>query len=508
MSTTQVILVSLVALLAFAILAGVGVAILHYLIGPPAIRTLVHKYLFKLRLAWVSLLAVALCVALVLVVFSVMGGWLAQYRNSFKLLSGDLIISTPRQSGISNYDAIIKRLRETPGVDAAVPVIRTAALINIDNKIESYVQVLGIPIADIDRVWQFGPTLVYNSEVDYPEPWKLNRLSFDLYPHAPYEFILPDDARVRERPGMIVGGLVVGARKKRDGQVDWPPQLELRFARLTVVPAADDLSSATTLNPALTQYWIVHGSRTQLPVHDNNVYVPFDVLQRDLQMNSYTYKDRKTGESKTEPARTSEIHISVSSGIDPIALKSSIEEVVFDTTGQIPNAGFGAIRVQTWQEQQRLWIGAIENEISLVMFLFSFISLVAVALIFCIFYMIVIEKTRDIGILKSVGASPWTVAYIFLCYGAVIGCVGGLLGIALGWTFTHYINPIHKWVAANTGFDPWNPDVYAFDEVPNRVDVSAAGIIFAVAIAAAVVGAGVPALRAAMLRPVRALRFE
>ncbi|HQY89537.1 MAG TPA: FtsX-like permease family protein, partial [Tepidisphaeraceae bacterium] len=168
----------------------------------------------------------------------------------------------------------------------------------------------------------------------------------------------------------------------------------------------------------------------------------------------------------------------------------------------------GDMRVQTWQEQQQLWLGAIENEIALTTFLFGLISLVAVALIFCIFYMIVIEKTRDIGILKSVGASPWNVAHIFLCYGATIGFVGGLAGVGLGWLVVSNINPLHQFVAKKLGFDIWNSNVYAFDDIPSKLSSDASFITFAVAIAAAVAGAGVPALRAAMLKPVTALRFE
>ena len=66
----------------------------------------------------------------------------------------------------------------------------------------------------------------------------------------------------------------------------------------------------------------------------------------------------------------------------------------------------------------------------LVTFLFGIISIVAVFLIFCIFYMIVVEKTKDIGIIKSVGATAGGVAGIFLGYGLAIGLVGGGAGAA------------------------------------------------------------------------------
>ena len=61
--------------------------------------------------------------------------------------------------------------------------------------------------------------------------------------------------------------------------------------------------------------------------------------------------------------------------------------------------------VQTWREKQHIWIDAISNEKLLTVFLFGIISMVAIFLVFCIFYMIVMEKTKDIGIIKSVGAT-------------------------------------------------------------------------------------------------------
>lgn len=499
---------TLIALVGGTLALGTLVAIVNYFIGSRAVRLLVNKYLFRRRLAWVSLLAVALCTALVLVVFSVMGGWLQKYRTTFKMLSGDIIVSSPRQVGFGGYEEMIKRIEALSGVQAAVPVIRSAGLINIDNKLDSYVQVVGIPADQIDRVWDFASTLTYKENGKYPQPIPTGKTSFKLYDFVPYEFVMPNDPKVRERPGMIVGSQIVYARKEKDGKISWPSQLELRFARLTVVPGADDLSSSTSISATTTQYWIVQGSRTQLPIHDNNVYVPFDVLQRDLQMTAYEYTNRLTGKKEIEPARTSEIQVKLKPDAVVNDVKAEIEQIVFDISGQTPNSGFGSLRVQTWQQQQQLWLGAIENEIALTTFLFGLISLVAVALIFCIFYMIVIEKTRDIGILKSVGASAWNVGHIFLCYGATIGFVGGLAGVALGWLVVSNINPLHRWVAGKLGFDIWNSNVYAFDDIPSKLSSDAAVITFAVAIAAAVAGAGVPALRASLLKPVAALRFE
>src|SRR5947209_20436295 len=93
--------------------------------GPSIVAHLIFKYLRKRRIAWVSLIAVMLCTTMVLVVISVMGGWLRMFRESFHGLSGDISITSRALTGSGNYDAMIREIERLPEVEAAVPVIRT-----------------------------------------------------------------------------------------------------------------------------------------------------------------------------------------------------------------------------------------------------------------------------------------------------------------------------------------------------------------------------------------------
>ncbi len=303
-----------------------------------------------------------------------------------------------------------------------------------------------------------------------------------------------------------------GDLKRPEGEDHRTPQWYREKAKLTVLGIPPGGGSFTINNKAERPYWVVDTSRTKVYQYDaQTVYVPFDKVQQDLDM------DAKDG----EPARASEIDIRIKPAYDLNATREKIEQAC-------NNAAFaggsgrdtlvrsnGAYEVMTWEASNKVWLHAIENEKVLVLFLFGLISIVAVFLIFCIFYMIVVEKTRDIGIIKSVGATSTGVAGIFLGYGLVIGIVGSATGLLLAYLIVHNINAIHTWLGHEhnwLGFKfamvIWDPQVYAFDTIPNRMDAMETSVIVAVAILSAVLGALIPAIRAARLNPVEALRWE
>jgi len=128
--------------------------------------------------------------------------------------------------------------------------------------------------------------------------------------------------------------------------------------------------------------------------------------------------------------------------------------------------------------------------------------------ILAIFSMIVVEKTRDIGILKALGASNGGVMNIFLGYGLLLGLVGAGLGTGLGLVITIYINNIEKALARITGQDIFDRSVYYFNEIPTSIQGWAVTFVNVGALAIAVFFSVLPSLRAAMLHPVRALRYE
>ena len=246
--------------------------------------------------------------------------------------------------------------------------------------------------------------------------------------------------------------------------------------------------------------------------YDNNfVYVPFDRLQNDLAMGPSETVDAQTGKHQIEPARTSDIHVKIKAGYDISQAADDIRGIcarVLDAHGRENNFRYQPPTVETWRQKQHTWIDAIENEKLLTVFLFGIISLVAIFLVFCIFYMIVMEKTKDIGIIKSVGATPGGVAQIFLGYGLAIGLVGSGLGWLCSYLIVHNINELHGWLGRIAGVQIWNPEVYLFDKIPNTMSLNDIAVILPIAIVSSVLGALVPAWRASQMHPVESLRWE
>jgi lipoprotein-releasing system permease protein len=197
--------------------------------------------------------------------------------------------------------------------------------------------------------------------------------------------------------------------------------------------------------------------------------------------------------------------------VSAIQIKLKPDADLRDVTEQI--AGFFPpdrynIVVQSWQDQQRPLLSAVNLELTILNILLFLIIAVAGFGILATFFMIVVEKTKDIGILKALGAPSRGVASIFLTYGLSLGFVGTGAGIILGLVFVFYINEIADVVQYISGQEIFDPTIYYFDQIPTLVSSWSIAWVALGAIAIAVLAAVLPSLRAARLHPVEALRYE
>jgi lipoprotein-releasing system permease protein len=228
--------------------------------------------------------------------------------------------------------------------------------------------------------------------------------------------------------------------------------------------------------PAYDDFLVVGFFKSGMSEYDSShVYVPIEQLQ---------YM-RRLGDGQGR-GKVNQIQIKARQGVDLDALAQRIQ----DALERVLPLHFD---VSTWEQKQGPLLAAVAVEQSILNILLFFIIAVAGFGILAIFAMIVVEKTRDIGVLKALGASTAGVRSIFLGYGLSLGLVGSGVGMFGGLLFVHHINDVEAALTRWTGRKVFDDSIYYFDRIPTLVAVAASVW---------------PAQRAARLHPVKALRYE
>ena len=170
-------------------------------------------------------------------------------------------------------------------------------------------------------------------------------------------------------------------------------------------------------------------------------------------------------------------------------------------------AGPGAV-VTDWTERNRAYFGALQVERNVMRMIFMFIVALAALNIISGLVMLVKNKSRDIAILRTMGAGRGAILRIFFMAGASIGVAGALSGLIFGLVFCLNIEAIQRFVEWVTGVQVFNSDVYFLSHVPAKVDwLEVAGVTLWT-LGAAFLFTLLPAWRASRLDPVEALRYE
>ena len=164
--------------------------------------------------------------------------------------------------------------------------------------------------------------------------------------------------------------------------------------------------------------------------------------------------------------------------------------------------------IRSWYDMNHNFFQALKVEKSVMTILLALIILVAAFNIVSTLMMVVMEKTKDIGILRAIGATRGSIRRIFVIEGFSIGIWGVAMGAAAGLLLAFNLNPVSDFIKDTTGLEVFPSDIYFFDKIPAEVHGEDVATIVIFAMIAAVMAGFYPAHRASQLNPIEALRYE
>ncbi|MFZ5806676.1 MAG: ABC transporter permease [Verrucomicrobiota bacterium] len=166
------------------------------------------------------------------------------------------------------------------------------------------------------------------------------------------------------------------------------------------------------------------------------------------------------------------------------------------------------LHARTWMDQNKQLFSAIALERRVMSFLLFFVMLVAAFGLSSTLITITVQKAKEIGLMKALGAQNWQIVMVFTLYGFVVGCFGAVLGTASGLIMVSYRNDFSAWLARTFRIEVFPAAIYNFSEIPAIVDVQSIFWIATSAIILSTFAALLPAALAARFDPVQTLRRE
>jgi ABC-type lipoprotein release transport system permease subunit len=421
--------------------------------------------------------AVALCVFTVVVVMTVMTGLVGDFKEKNHAFVGDCVVATESLVGFPYYEEFMAVVERTGIAEGVSPVVKSYALFSTDvGGGEDSVEIIGLDPVRHSQATNFAQTLSFRAK-------QVEKAFEPTYePNA---------------PGCVVGIDRVMSRNARGQYAQFSGPFPFSVT-LTCFPlnAKGALSRAGTSLVNTKRFLHSDDCHTGLArVDDGYVYVPLEQAQllcmdgAEKRITALHVKFRP-GVGETEGCRRM-ADLWHQFKTDKAAAPNS---VLLDT-----------VSVQSWKEYRRAVVAPMEQEQLILSLMFVLVGITTVFIVFVVFYMIVNNKRKDIGVLKSVGASNMGVLSLFQGFAFGIGFLGSCAGVLFAWLFLSRINQIEQWSYEHLGIQLWDRTIYVIGDIPNHVEPSVLAVIVSCAILSCLVGALVPSYLAVRLRPVETL---
>lgn len=394
---------------------------------------------FIFLVATISLIAVALGVAALIIVMSVMNGFRAELFDKIVGLNGHAVVQG-YGGRLADWRDVLKDVRETPGVVEASPLIEQPLLATSEGRVEA-ILARGMEVRDILT----NPTL------------KGKTLAGDMKSLRPGSERVAIGSRLAQNLGVRLG------------------------QRITII------------NPA---------GRT----------TPFGTVPREIsyeiaaifEVGVYDYDKAFV----IMPIEDAQILMLMGDQIGMIELTTTDADQVNDILAPLqPKIADKAVIVD-WKSMNASLFEALAIERVAMFIVLSIIVLVAVFNILSSLIMLVRAKTRDIAILRTMGASRQSLLKIFVTVGLLIGAAGMVAGLFLGFIFLFFRQSIVTAIQFVTGLELWDPSIRFLTELPSRTDPFEVLAICTLALFFSFLATLYPAFKAAGTDPVQVLRYE
>jgi len=419
-----------------------------------ALRYLRPKRTFVSIITLISILGVALGVAVLIIVISVMTGFDHELRDKILGFSAHLTI---KESGstLRNYQQVAALVRQNKTVRGVSPFV-------------------------------LGPVLVETQ---------------------------PDT----NRPPMQDVSMLRGVDPKTEGQVSKLPE-EVKFGKFDLsgrgVLVGTDFATALQLQVGDTlSIYSIREIKKMKEAHDQHreiAILPDDFEVRGIfDTGYYEYNAHVIVASLANGQDLFDLEDSVHGLFvtlnDPYQADPVKKELEKTLNYQIND---GMYYADTWMDDNHGILSALVVEKNVMFYLLFFIVLVAALCILSAQITFVIQKTREIGMLKALGATKLQISSIFLAQSAIIGVMGVVAGYGLGMLAVTYRNEFLHFMRRVTGWELFPQSVYGFGELPALIAPRDVAIICVSSFVICVLGGLLPAVRAGRLKPVEALRYE